>query len=196
MRSSELKRAKRHVRRAVIARRDAVPEGERTDAGRRAVDRFLALEEVRAARAVAAFWSFGSEVPTLPLLEALHARGVRVALPRIAAGEIELRAWSPGDPTAPTPFGAREPVDGQVVAPEGLDVVCTPGVAFDLDGRRIGYGGGFYDRLFDATGRRAFRVAIAFDLQVVEDPLPEGSFDRRVDAIVTPTRTLRTGARV
>jgi 5-formyltetrahydrofolate cyclo-ligase len=195
MRSSELKRAKRAARQAAIARRDAMPEPERVEAGRRAVERFLALEELATARTVAAFWSFGSEVPTPPLLEALHGRGIRVALPRIAGSDLELRTWVPGDPMVLAAFGAREPAGGSPVALGEVDVVCTPGVVFDHDGRRVGYGGGFYDRLFDAMGPRAVRVAIAFDLQVVGGPLPEGSFDRRVDAIVTSSRVLRTGTR-
>ena len=192
MRSHELKKAKRAVRRAIIARRDAIPPRERRQDGERVVERFLTLEEVAAARTVAAFWSFGSEVPTEPLLGALHARGIRVALPRIVGEDLALRSWAPGDPMAPTSFGAMEPVDGEQVDPREVDVVGTPAVAFDLDGRRVGYGGGYYDRLFASTGE-ALRVGIAFDLQVVDGPLPHGHFDRGVHVIVTPTRVVRVG---
>lgn len=189
MRSHELKRAKRAIRRDVLARRDAMPPSVRADEGARAIGRFLALAEVAAARTVAAFWSFGSELDTAPLLTSLTEGGIRVALPRIEGDVLTMRTWAPGDPVEPTSFGAMEPADGDPVDPADLDVVCTPGVAFDPWGGRIGYGGGFYDRLFDlgACGRR---VAIAFDLQVHDRPLPQGAFDRRVEVIVTPTRTI------
>lgn len=194
MRSHDLKRAKRSIRREVTSLRDAMPTRDRVRQGARAVDRFLDLDEVRVARTVAAFWSFGSEVPTLPLLQGLHDRGVRVVLPRIDGAELALLPWGPHARMAPTRFGAMEPVEGPTVAPGEVDVVCTPGVAFDAAGHRIGYGGGFYDRLFDAAPR-ALRVALAFDLQVRIDRLPQGHFDRRVHVIVTPTTVLRTERR-
>lgn len=190
MRSHELKHAKRAIRREVLAARDAMPSAEREELGARAVERFLGLAPVRAAGTVAAFWSFGSEVPTEPLLRGLHEAGTRTALPRIVGGELHLHAWAPGDPLSPTSFGALEPADGDPVDPEEIGVICTPGVAFDTAGHRIGYGGGFYDRLFSACGDAALRVAIAFDLQIVGDPLPQGHFDRRVHLIVTPTRLI------
>jgi 5-formyltetrahydrofolate cyclo-ligase len=189
MRSHELKRTKRAIRRDVLARRDAMPPPVRAQEGARAIDRFLVLPEVTAARTVAAFWSFGSELDTAPLLAALTERGIRMVLPRIAGDDITMRTWAPGDPMEPTSFGAMEPAQGDRVDPADLDVVCTPGVAFDAWGGRIGYGGGYYDRLFD-RGPRGRRIALAFDLQVLDEALPQGAFDRRVDVLVTPTRTI------
>jgi 5-formyltetrahydrofolate cyclo-ligase len=191
MKSDELKRAKRDVRRAVLAERDAMSSGERARRGARVVDRFLALPEVAAARTVMAFWSFGSEVPTRPLLDALHDRGVRVVLPRVVAGDLELRTWRPGDPMTATSFGAMEPAGGEVVAPGEPDVICTPAVAFDRRGRRVGYGGGFYDRLLPYARPDAPRVGIAFDLQLAGGDLPAAHFDRPVDVLVTESEVLR-----
>ncbi len=188
MRSDELKKVKRAVRRAVLAARDSVPEAERLRRGELVARRFLALPEIAAAESVLLFWSFGSEVPTPPLIEALHARGVRVALPRIVAGDLEVRSFVPGDPMTVAPFGAREPSGGDVLV--DVDVVCTPGVAFDLEGRRVGYGGGFYDRLLPRMSDAA-RIGVAFDLQVLDEPLPAGRFDEPMDALVTESRTLR-----
>ncbi|HEY7478359.1 MAG TPA: 5-formyltetrahydrofolate cyclo-ligase [Actinomycetota bacterium] len=191
MRSQDLKRAKRAVRAEVLGARDAVPPAERSERGATIARRFLDLPEVRDARAVFLFWSFGSEVPTEPVWEALVERGVTVALPRIRGSELEARSFRPGDPLAPTAFGAMEPEGGSILAPEELDVVTTPGVAFDTSGRRVGYGGGFYDRFLPRTRPDAPSIAIAFDLQVVAGPLPAGGFDRRVAVIVTESRTIR-----
>ena len=67
--------------------------------------------------------------------------------------------------------------------------MLVPGVAFDRDGRRLGYGGGYYDRLLPLLSRDATRIAGAFDLQIV-DRVPAGPHDVAVDAIVTETQTL------
>ena len=191
MRASELKRAKRDIRRAVLAARDALGEDERVERSTAIHERFLTLPEVGDGGVVMGFWSFGSEVATPPLLEALHARGVRVCLPRIQEGDLVAVAYEPGDPLRETSFGAREPTAGTILAPEVLDRVVTPGVAFDRFGNRIGYGGGFYDRFLRRIRRSVPRIAIAFDLQVLSRELPVGSFDLGVDVIVTETETIR-----
>jgi 5-formyltetrahydrofolate cyclo-ligase len=190
MRSGELKKAKREIRRAVLAARDALPAADRARRDRAITERFLSLPEVRDARTVMTFWSFGSEVSTGPLLAALDAAGARTALPRIVEGDLEVRAYAPGNAVVPTSFGAMEPADGQVLIPADVDVVCVPAVAFDRAGRRVGYGGGFYDR-FLKRADRAVRVGVAYEVQVVADELPSGRFDVRVDAIVTDVETIR-----
>jgi 5-formyltetrahydrofolate cyclo-ligase len=182
--AAALKKAKRAVRREVLAARDARPFAARQDEGARIQRHVLALEEIAGARTVLAFWSFGSEVPTGQLLAALATPTRVLALPRIVGDHLEPRAWAPGDPVEATAFGAMEPADGAFVDPSDLDVILTPAVAFDRDGRRVGYGGGFYDRLFPLAPR-AFRLGIGLALQVREGPLPAGAFDLRVHAIVT-----------
>ena len=190
MNSNALKRAKRQIRREILERRDAIAEGDRVARGARAIERLLALPELAAARTVMAFWSFGTEVPTEPLIGALHERGVTVALPRIEGRDLVVVAFGPGDPTRTTSFGAREPLGEDTILPGDLDVVVVPGVAFDTRGRRVGYGAGFYDRLL--RGTEAFTVGLAFDVQVVDRDLPAGSFDLPIDAVVTEERTIRS----
>ena len=131
MTSAELKRAKRDVRRRVLAARDAMSGEARERAAALVTERLLKLAEMERASTVMAFWSFGSELDTGPLIEAMHARGVRVALPRIVEGDIEPRDYLPGDAVTVTTFGAMEPAAGAHVDPLTIDVVVTPAVAFD-----------------------------------------------------------------
>ena len=186
-----LKQRKRTVRREVLERRDAMSPETRADASRRIADAALALPELRDAGTVMAFWSFGSEVDTAPLIEALHAADVRVVLPRVEGGDVVAIVYEPGDEVAAATFGAMEPTGATVVRPEEVDVVVTPGVAFDRRGRRVGYGGGFYDRFLPRTRRDVRAIAVAFATQVVDEDLPAGSFDRPVDAIVTESEVIR-----
>ena len=191
MTSDALKRAKREVRRRVLARRDAIDPEVRDRAAARVTERVLALPEVAAATTVLAFSSFGSELPMLPLIGALVERGVRVGLPVITGTDIVARAWRPGDPTVETSFGALEPADGAPIEPSAIDVTLTPAVAVDRTGRRVGYGGGFYDRFLLRTRSDAVRVAVVLAEQLVDEDLPAGAFDLRVDAIVTPNEVIR-----
>ena len=190
MNSAELKRAKREVRARVRALRDSLDEATRARLGASVAHRVLELAEIRQAATVLAFWSFGSEVPTARIVEGLVARGVVVSLPRIAGSDLEVRAYSPGDPVEETPFGAMEPAGGEIILESDVDVILAPGLAFDRNGRRIGYGGGFYDRLFSRASR-ATRVGLAFDVQVVAEDLPGASFDLLLDVLVTESELLR-----
>jgi 5-formyltetrahydrofolate cyclo-ligase len=187
--SHRLKARKRAVRRAAIERRDLLSASGRSAKSERIVDRVLALPEVGAAGTVMTFWSFGSEVQTSVLIERLQDAGKRVVLPRVAEGEIAAVAYAPGDPVAATSFGAMEPVGAELVPAEDVDVVIVPGVAFDRRGGRVGYGGGFYDRLL-SRAPSAPAVAVAFAVQVV-DEVPQGRSDSRVDVIVTEDEVIR-----
>jgi 5-formyltetrahydrofolate cyclo-ligase len=187
MNAAELKRAKREIRRRVLALRDAVPAPERARRGAIVLDRFLSLPEVEGARTVMIFWSFGSEVPTAPVIERLQDDR-DVALPRIESGDLVAVRFEAGGTTRPTAFGAEEPDGGSELEPGSIDVVAVPGVAFDRRGGRIGYGRGFYDRFLRRT--TAFTVGLAFDVQLV-DRIPRGRFDVDVDAVVTESETIR-----
>ena len=188
--SHRLKQDKRGLRRAVLADRDALSDIERAARSEAIVDRLLGLDEAAGAGAVLAFWSFGSEVDTAPLLHRLRSRGTTVALPRTRDGDIVPVVWTPGSSMTETSFGSREPTDGRVLQARELDLIVVPGVAFDRSCQRVGYGGGFYDRLLAGTRDGTAAVAIAFGMQVV-DEVPTGPLDRPVDAIVTENDVIR-----
>jgi 5-formyltetrahydrofolate cyclo-ligase len=189
--SAALKRAKRDLRRRVLAARDAVPPEEREAAALAITRRVLELPELNHAGTVMAFSSFGSEIPMTSLIEAMVHRGITVALPRIVDGELEPRSFRPGDETTMTTFGAAEPAAGDPIDPGELDAVVTPAVVFDRRGGRIGYGGGFYDRFFTRVRPDAARIGVGMRVQVLDEDLPAGPFDLRVHVIVTPDETIR-----
>ena len=139
------------------------------------------------------FYSFGTEIPTAVLVRRLLTRGWRVLLPylrdetHMEAGEIR-----PGDPLEPTGYGPKEPARRVAVEPGDVDAVVTPGLAFDAAGRRLGYGGGYYDRYLSRLHPHAVRIGIGFASQVV-DEVPEEAGDERVDLIVTDEGVVRVG---
>jgi 5-formyltetrahydrofolate cyclo-ligase len=188
--SHRLKQDKRALRRAVLAERDALSGTERAARSEAIAGRLLDLDDVAGAGAALAFWSFGSEVDTTALIDRLRSRGTTVALPRTRDGDIVPVVWTPGSSMTETSFGAREPVDGRVLEARELDLIVVPGVAFDRSCHRVGYGGGFYDRLLASTREGTAVIAIAFGVQVV-DEVPTGPLDRPVDAIVTEDDVIR-----
>jgi len=185
-----LKQVKRALRREILAERDALPADERSVRSEAIADRFLGLPEVADARTVMAFWSFGSEVDTAPLIAGLRSRGTTVALPRIEGDEVVPIVATPGAAMTETSFGAREPAEGRVLEVAELDLVVVPGVAFDRSCDRVGYGGGYYDRLLGMRRGGAAAIAIAFSNQIV-DLVPTGAIDRRIDGVVTELEVIR-----
>jgi 5-formyltetrahydrofolate cyclo-ligase len=98
-------------------------------------------------------------------------------------------AFRLGYPVRTAPYGAAEPRSPDDVPPESIDVVVVPGLAFDRQGYRVGYGRGYYDRFLPRTRADARRVGIAFSMQTVED-VPHGDADQPVDSLMTEIETI------
>lgn len=188
-----LRDAKRALREQVLAARNALPERLRALAAEAIADRIVALPSFAAAAAVLLTLPFKSEWNTLPLVRAALDAGKTVVLPRVDASArmLELRVIrDPVADVAPGYQGIPEPgLACPVVAPDTMDWVLVPGVAFDAAGRRLGYGGGFYDRLLPLLAPGVARVAGAFDLQIVAR-VPAAPHDLAVQAMATETRTI------
>jgi 5-formyltetrahydrofolate cyclo-ligase len=178
--------AKAALRSRVLAARAAQSPSLRASLGAAIGERLLALPEIVAARTVAGYVGAGTELPTLPWLDALRARGVTVLLPLLRADSS--LDWGAYDGVlVDGRLGLREPLVGGLSL-SAADVVVVPGVAYDRLGNRLGRGGGSYDRALSSV--TALVVGLALDDEVVES-VPVESHDRRVDVVVTPTRVLR-----
>ncbi len=142
---------------------------------------------------VAGYWPMGDELDVRPLLAALSAVVVDVALPVVAERRqpLEFRLWRPGEPLEPGAHGTSHPAaSAPVIEPT---VVLVPLLAFDAAGWRLGYGGGYYDRTL-AGLRRAGMVAavgIAYSAQQIA-AVPHDGHDERLDWIVTEESVLDT----
>ena len=137
---------------------------------------------------VAGFWPLGGEIDIRPLLEALHGRGNPVVLPQTPRrGEaLVFRLWHPRMEMVRERFGTWRPT-GEVMTPE---VLFVPLLAFDRAGRRLGYGGGYYDRTL-AGLPGACAIGCGFAAQEVEE-VPAGPGDFRLDAIATEREIIRS----
>lgn len=187
----DLRTRKDSLRRVVLARRRAPDPEQRAAAAAAVSERLFSLSEAAGARTILAFASTGTEISTDAIVERALAEGRAVLLPYVAGpGDLRAAPIRTVEDLAPGYRGIREPARRVPVDPGTAGVVLVPGVAFDAGGRRLGYGGGFYDRFLAAVPRRVPRIGLAFDLQIV-DAVPEGEGDERVDAVVTEERVLR-----
>jgi 5-formyltetrahydrofolate cyclo-ligase len=143
---------------------------------------------------VSGFASLPDEVRVWPLLRRLHGEGLLLALPVVQGKGLPLvfRAWAPGDAMDKGVWDIPEPkADRPVLEP---DVLLVPLLAFDAAGRRLGYGGGFYDRTLRRLRSRkpVTAVGLAYDQQQV-DAVPHLDYDERLDWVLRPSGPVRCG---
>ena len=186
--------AKAVIRAKMLARRSAQPGVLRALRSRAIARRASRLSAIACARLVLAYFPVRGEVDTRPLIDHCLRRGRSVALPR-SVGRGRKRGLAFERVTglgglAPGRFGIPEPAAGTGVALAWADAIIVPGVAFSFGGGRIGYGGGYYDRVLRA--RRGVAIGVAFDSQLLAQ-LPQTAGDVAVDALVTERRVLIFG---
>lgn len=139
---------------------------------------------------VAAYAAVPGEPPTLDLIEALRHDGVQVLLP-VLTGSPDWAWYTGPDGLAPGPLGIPRPT-GPALGPAALQQaqwVWLPGLAGAPDGRRIGTGGGWYDRALAWAGSETRLGLLLFDDEVIEE-VPTDPWDRSVDLVVTELRLL------
>ena len=184
------------LRRQLRQRRAALPHGLVCAAARAAGRRVLAHPRLRRRRTVGSYCACRGELGTAALNRALLRRGHRVALPVIAGGgRMAFYALQRGVCLQRGAFGipAPRPVPARRVPAARLELLLVPLVAFDRRGRRLGMGGGYYDRLL-AAHPRLQTVGLAYDFQEVPR-LHSQRWDRPLTEIITPTRHLRCASR-
>jgi 5-formyltetrahydrofolate cyclo-ligase len=184
-----LRDRKRELRRTVLTARNALAPDLHQAASRTITARMLAQREYGNATVILAYLSFGSEFDTAEMIAAVLGSGKVLVLPRVDRDRRMLRLHRVDDLSNSTQagvWGIREP-DPQhcpEFAPESIDLVVVPGVAFTPKCARLGYGGGFYDRLIPTLRPQVSLVAAAFALQVIDD-IPTTPRDCYVDRVVT-----------
>ena len=144
----------------------------------------LSLEMFSAGKRYFVYKSFGSEADTSRLIAELMRGGKEVYLPRTRGKEMQLVRYE-GQAFETGAFGISEPTGAESDAVP--DVCVLPLLAADAACRRLGYGGGFYDRFLTERGKPALKIGICYDFQIVEE-IPAEGHDVPADAIVTDSR--------
>jgi len=186
---NDYREAKQRLRYQMRAALRQIPAQQRATASAQARVLLKAQAQWRAAQSILFFAPLPEELDVWPLLAEALADGKRVALPRFAAAALNYEACQVLDPATDLEvgqFGIREPHAKCVrFSSDRLDLILVPGVAFDLQGGRLGRGKGYYDQLLG--GLRGSMCGVAFDQQVVGE-VPLAPHDICLDYILTPTR--------
>ncbi|PPR22076.1 MAG: 5-formyltetrahydrofolate cyclo-ligase [Alphaproteobacteria bacterium MarineAlpha10_Bin2] len=179
--------AKNALREYAGARRRLAHRQSGPGAGVRAADHFLANVPVAPGAIVSGYWPIRDEFDVMPVMRRLSGAGYRCALPFVDKKRHVLifREWRPGTVMLEGPFRIPEPTEEAAVLTPSL--LLVPLLAYDSEGFRLGYGGGYYDgALADlrAADGPVLAVGMAFSEQLVER-VPHGTRDQQLDWIVT-----------
>lgn len=180
---------KQQIREAKRNERENISIIQAAELSTRIAERVLRLPEYRAARTVMSYASLAGEVVTNALNERILTDGKRLYLPRVRSESGMMDAVRVTDMSVLKRGyrNIREPSEGEIAKPGDLDLILVPGLAFDLCGGRIGFGGGFYDRFL--AGMSGLRVGLAFETQLVENTCSTET-DVPMDILVTEFRTI------
>jgi 5-formyltetrahydrofolate cyclo-ligase len=181
------------LRRDAVRRLRALPPDVRARASAEIDARVWTLPEIAGARTLLLFASTIEEPDTDGIAAEALRRGIHVVYPRaVAERRLSLHAVASPDALRPGRYGIREPDESlcEMVRVDRVDAALIPGLAWDRDGRRLGRGAGYYDRLLGAPEWRAFRCGIFFADQEVP-VVPAEAWDVPLDAVVTEREVVR-----
>lgn len=172
------------LRRQILKQRDLLPESKVMEKSAIITDKFC--EKYSHLNTFLLYCPLGKEVSTINLIKKLDAFGKHIYLPVVVGDKMEFRKFETFESLKQGRFGIYEPAGKLLdVVP---DIMCVPGVVFDEECNRIGYGGGFYDKYL-ANNNTCIKSAFAYDFQVVYKIETE-CFDIPVDEIFTDKRVI------
>lgn len=178
---------KKEMRMKVQSLRDSVSLEERIKKSKIIAEKFLKTEEYMEAKNLLIYFPFRSEIDTTIIIKDALKKGKKVILPRVSNEKLELYFVKDlSEELKKGSFGIMEPVPSlcKPATIEEIDLAVVPGVAFDANLNRLGYGGGFYDRLLENLPSEIKKIALAFEIQVVLE-IPVTKKDKKIDMIIT-----------
>ena len=180
------------LRNKILGARNLLSASERHAKSSSAIQNFWSLPEMKHWSTLFIYVNFRSELETLELIYQCLSHGKRVAVPLVDASTVSMIPLLIQDPEkdlVPGYYGIPEP-DPQKslrVAAREIDAAVIPGSVFDIQGGRLGYGGGYYDRFLVNDAPQAKRIGFAFEMQVVEK-VPVEPHDQPLDILITEKR--------
>ena len=173
---------KKELRRKIREQKRAMTEAEIVAASERLGQLFLNCSQYKEAKTIYGYLPYNQEVRTVPMLEQALREGKRVAVPKVYGDEMKFIYLDDLSKVEKGYSGIPEPVEDGPVADDATALVLMPGLAFDPQGHRIGYGGGFYDKFLSAEPSHP-TLALCYDFQMLPY-LETEEFDMPVDCVL------------
>lgn len=177
---------KKELRKKMRTKRSMLTKEQVEEDSRKIVSRLLETAEYKNTKKVFCYVSFEEEVDTVPFIRQALSDGKRVAVPRVNGKEMEFYRIASLEELQPGYYGILEPVTNEIEK-ELEGILIVPGLAFDAEYNRMGYGGGFYDRYLNQhPSHKLLKAALAYEFQIVSIIETE-EHDRKMDMIITPS---------
>jgi len=180
---------KKTMRQVVRERLAGMERSDYLRLNQRLLAAFFKLEAVNQAKRIMIYYSIQNEVNTASIIQRLLDSGKTVFLP-VCRNDHGLSAglFKKTDQLVEGKFQLKEPSPGECLGdPAALELVVLPGLAFDWRGRRLGRGGGYYDRFLTELNPATYKLGLAYDFQIFNE-LPVDVHDIPVDGVLTPSR--------
>ena len=179
---------KNHIKESILEKRNSLSKQEILAKSEKIENKLFNLEHFKKSKTIMFFVSFNSEVNTHNMIEKSF-QNKTVVVPKVVQHEIEPSVIIDFDNLIPAgKFWILEPIEAMKIAYKNIDLVLVPGIAFDREGHRIGYGFGYYDKFLKKVPK-AVKIGLCFDFQVV-DKIPHEEHDVPVDFIVTDKQVI------
>ncbi len=178
---------KRAIRQQLLTQRKQLGEATCRELSHQVQQHLLDSDCFSHAETLALYSPINNEVRTDQLFGAARLFKKQVCYPRVFGKALQFVTVASAAELVPGTFGVAEPRDGSVLSADEIDLIVVPGVAFDRDGFRLGYGKGFYDRELSRMAAAAVSVGLCFDFQLC-DSLPVEAHDEQLDYVVTETQ--------
>lgn len=173
---------KQALRAQIREKKRAMTEEEIVSRSMALTEKFLSTDAYRQAKTIYGYLSYNQEVRTGPLLAQALKNGKAVAVPKVCGEEMRFILMTDLDAVAKGYAGIPEPIADGPIAQDPTALVLMPGLAFDRQGRRLGYGGGFYDKFLAAEPNHP-KIALCYDFQLLP-ALETDSHDIPVDLVI------------
>ena len=186
-----VKKEKALLRKIIQDKRDGVPVKLRKRFSGAITEKFLGSPEYLTAGTILMFYPFRSEADISPAISRALKDGKKIVLPKIEQNRLQLYYINnTSNDLAVGYMGILEPSERHCIkaSPKDIDLAVIPGVCFDKNMNRMGYGGGFYDRLIPSLPENVLKIAMCFDFQVL-DSIPADIHDKKIDKIITEKNT-------
>ena len=150
-------------------------------------EKLLQNEDFKNAKIVMSYMDFKNEVKTDRINNFIKESGKKLVLPKVIDKETMIVIEDKNQYIV-SPFGNKEP-DGEEYK-GNIDVIITPGVAFDRDKNRVGFGRGYYDRFF-VKYPNAKKISISFEKQIIDEGIETDKYDKKVDILITENNIIK-----
>ena len=181
---------KKALRQEIGAKKRALSAAEIESRSAMLAEKLFSTAQSRECPSLYASLSCNQEVRTNPIIQRAWADGKRVAVPKVVGTEMVFIWIDSFEGLAPQgAFHILEPIEDGPVASDETALILMPGLAFDPQGHRVGYGGGYYDRYLQ-THPECRTIALCYDLQIVSE-IPAEAHDQKPDYVVSDTSIYR-----